>query len=344
MEKKPLISVMILCYNYGHMLGKALEACAAQTFRDFEVVMINNGSTDDTEAVYRRFCAAHPEIPTTYVLVDPNRGPTNGWNHGLKQARGEYVLFNDADDWMEPECLRLLAEKALETGADRVTSPYQEVLPDGTVTRVRRFEDKELRLPTAMLQGTIFRRAVILDNELWLPVDNYISYDVWFTYHFAIAETNRGQVVRQTVYNYYYNPTSLMTQSAQEMENRFTKICLPQLMLVKEAMEKTTDVALRQEMEYHYLRNMFSTVISYYQRGSRKAADTYYLQIHDALKRELPGYSKNPLLWKINNGFERPGSIACMAVGLLDRLKSPTLLYLLARLGKGSSLLPKRSA
>ena len=47
----PFVSVMVLSYNYGHLLGKALEACAAQTFRDLEVVMIDNGSTDSTKQV-----------------------------------------------------------------------------------------------------------------------------------------------------------------------------------------------------------------------------------------------------------------------------------------------------
>ena len=66
-DERPFISVMILYYNYSHLLKRALDACAAQTFRDFEIVMINNGSTDITEDVYKGFCKTHQDISTLYV-------------------------------------------------------------------------------------------------------------------------------------------------------------------------------------------------------------------------------------------------------------------------------------
>lgn len=61
--------------------------------------MINNGSTDNTEEVYREFCRENPEIRTTYVPVYPNQGPCHGWNMGLDHAHGKYVMLCDADDW-----------------------------------------------------------------------------------------------------------------------------------------------------------------------------------------------------------------------------------------------------
>lgn len=163
----PLISVMVLCYNYGHLLGRALEACSAQTFRNFEIVMINNGSTDNTEEIYRQFCRKNPDIRTTYVHVDPNQGPQRGWNEGLRCAQGEYVMFNDADDWMQPDCLEKLAQKALETNADRVSGQYQEVLPDGKIARVRKLTKKHHRIQIPMLQGVIFRRSTFFENNLF---------------------------------------------------------------------------------------------------------------------------------------------------------------------------------
>lgn len=336
----PYISVMILCYNYGHLLRKALDACAAQTFKDFEVVMVNNGSTDDTEEVYREFCRKNPEIRTTYVPVYPNQGPCNGWNEGLRQAKGEYVLFNDADDWMEPDCLGELVKKAKETGADRVTGQHQEVLPDGTVTRVRQIGKKETRLPSTMLQGTIFRRSVITDNNLRFPDTFFVSIDTWYVFNFAVLENNRGTVVRKTIYNYYYNPKSV-TQKLDVIEKRYKTGALPMIEQNAKTMALTDDEQLRNEIEYLTLRNLYSSIIETYQNFDKEIADRYYAGVRKKLESEMPGYRKNPLLWKINNGYEIPGNIACMAVGLLDLFNAKGLIRLAAKAGRNSGLIRK---
>ena len=139
MTEQVSVSVILLCYNYGHLLPRALNACAAQTFRDFEIVMVNNGSSDNTEQVYQDFCRRNPDVRTTYVKVEKNNGGMDGLKRGLKQAKGEFVMFCDADDWMDPECLEKLIETARKTGADRVAAQYREVSADGKVLRERTF-------------------------------------------------------------------------------------------------------------------------------------------------------------------------------------------------------------
>lgn len=339
-DNTPYISVMILCYNYGHLLKKALDACAAQTFRDFEIVMINNGSTDNTEEVYREFCRENPEIRTTYAQIHPNQGPCHGWNEGLRLAKGEYVLLNDADDWMEPDCLELLAEKAKETGADRVTGQYREVLPDGTVVRVRKIEKKETRLPTMMLQGTIFRRSVIADNNLRFPDTFFLSIDIWFVFNFAVLENNHGTVVRKTIYNYYYNPKSV-TQNLTNLEKRYKISALPLVEQNARTMALTGDEQLKNEIEYLTVRNIYSTIIETYQNYGKDIADKYYSNMREKLMSELPRYRKNPLLWNINNGYEKPGNVACMVVGVLDVFKAKGIMRLVAKAGRNSGLIPK---
>ena len=66
-KKTPFITVTVLCYNYGHLLPRALEAIAAQTFRDFDLVVINNGSTDNTQQVFDDFAAEHPDLDARCV-------------------------------------------------------------------------------------------------------------------------------------------------------------------------------------------------------------------------------------------------------------------------------------
>ena len=86
----PLISIIITNYNYGRFLAEAIESALAQTWQDREILFIDDGSTDDSVDIARRY-------PIT-VLTQKNYGVCIARNNALSLARGEYVMFLDADD------------------------------------------------------------------------------------------------------------------------------------------------------------------------------------------------------------------------------------------------------
>ncbi|HVV58503.1 MAG TPA: glycosyltransferase family A protein [Gaiellaceae bacterium] len=101
----PRVSVVIPCYGYAHLLGEAVESVLAQTYRDFEIVVVDDGSPDDTAAVAEALIAAHPEHRIS-LLRRPNSGqPAVARNTGIARARGELIVCLDADDLLEPEFL-----------------------------------------------------------------------------------------------------------------------------------------------------------------------------------------------------------------------------------------------
>ncbi len=95
----PMVSVIIPTYNRSDYLPKTLDSLIAQSFRDYEVLLVDDGSTDNTEQLVRR----RPE-PIRY-FYQPNAGPAAARNYGIKEARGEFVAFLDSDDLWEPRFL-----------------------------------------------------------------------------------------------------------------------------------------------------------------------------------------------------------------------------------------------
>lgn len=100
-EKIPTVSVVIPTYNRAHLVGRAIQSVLNQTYQDFEIIVVDDGSTDNTEEVVKSF--NDPRI--RYIRHDQNRGGSAARNTGIKMARGEYIAFQDSDDEWLPEKL-----------------------------------------------------------------------------------------------------------------------------------------------------------------------------------------------------------------------------------------------
>src|SRR5262249_37278880 len=98
----PKVSVILPSYNYARYLPERIESSLAQTVGDFELIIIDDASTDDSRAVIARY--ADPRIRT--ILCDVNGGHAyRRWNDAAREARGEFLLFAGADDTCEPTML-----------------------------------------------------------------------------------------------------------------------------------------------------------------------------------------------------------------------------------------------
>jgi glycosyltransferase involved in cell wall biosynthesis len=119
--RETLVSVVIPCYNQGRFVGEALESVFGQTYARVEVILVDDGSTDDLAAVLQPF-AGRPELA---VIRQENRGLSAARNRGLAEAQGSLVQFLDADDWLDPEKLaRQVAVLAAHPEIGLVFSDY----------------------------------------------------------------------------------------------------------------------------------------------------------------------------------------------------------------------------
>ncbi|MGA1977587.1 MAG: glycosyltransferase [Bacteroidales bacterium] len=104
--RNPVVSVIIPCFNQGKFIDDALESVFSQTFKDFEIIIINDGSTDD----YTIEKLTNYKKPNTKVIHTENNGLSAARNTGFKLSRGKYIQFLDADDILSPEKFELQLE------------------------------------------------------------------------------------------------------------------------------------------------------------------------------------------------------------------------------------------
>lgn len=193
---KPTISIIVPVYNSSAFLKKCLESILMQTYSDFELLLINDGSTDTSLDI----ALSYANLDNRIIIINQlNQGVSAARNHGLVKAGGDFVAFIDADDWLEPEYLNELVNDMITNEADLVCSGYYDYSVYARRLAVHDFSKKgdSVKMPEmmyALLNGTagvpwakLYRKAIIdkfgirFNNQVKMSEDlvfnlEYVSY------------------------------------------------------------------------------------------------------------------------------------------------------------------------
>lgn len=129
-SKEPLISVIVPVYNIIPYLPRCVESLRKQTYRNLEILLIDDGSTDDTPALCDRLAEEDARIR---VFHKENGGPSSARNYGLEQAKGEYVGFVDSDDYVDADMYEGLYRAIADTGMPVAQVGRDEIDKDGNL-------------------------------------------------------------------------------------------------------------------------------------------------------------------------------------------------------------------
>lgn len=191
----PAVTVVMAAKNYARFLPEAVESVRAQTFPDWELVIVDDGSTDDTPAAARPLLA-DPRV--RYVRAD-RLGQSRAKNLGIRLGRGEFVAFLDADDaWRPAKLARQLAlfrgrpdvgvvfsRRSLIDAAGRPLPPYPPVPPPRGHVLERMFTQNHVCFSSAVVRRRVFDHVggfdpewdLAIDYDLWLRVAKHYAFD-----------------------------------------------------------------------------------------------------------------------------------------------------------------------
>lgn len=179
------ISVIVPAYNIAPWLERSLNSLLAQTHENLEVIVVNDGSTDDTKAVLDAYAEAHDRVK---VIHKENGGVTSARLRGLAEASGDWIGFMDGDDYVEPEMYARLLENACAVGAEISHCGHQIRFADGRVEYVHKsdalrqqdhrtglWELLDNREVSLSLCTKLYRRELFAGLEDW--TDRTIRYN-----------------------------------------------------------------------------------------------------------------------------------------------------------------------
>lgn len=222
----PAISVIVPVYKAEAYLAKCVESILTQTFCDFEVLLIDDGSPDNSGAMCDEYAAKDHRVR---VFHKENGGVSSARNLGLKEACGAYIAFIDSDDWVEADELETLYQLVTEHSADSAGCAHNNVGPDGVYLPeigalpagvydrekimtgiVDRLMGYRLEQPgQPVLNGYIWRflfsRDIITREEIVFD-GAYLEDELFLVEYFCHAE--KLAMTERPLYNYWYNPNS----------------------------------------------------------------------------------------------------------------------------------------
>ena len=170
MKNTPLVSVIIPTYNKAQFLKKALESILNQTYREVEVILINDGSTDNTAEIVKSF-----NDPRIIYVWQGNKGPAVARNTGIKKAKGKYVAFLDSDDlWLKEKLEKQVEfmEKNPEVGL--LGTACYEINDKGEVIGKKIFPIKNKILQKDLIKYNPFiQSSIITKREVFDKVGLY---------------------------------------------------------------------------------------------------------------------------------------------------------------------------
>lgn len=221
----PRVSIIIPSYNSLKYLPETLQSVLEQDFSDFEVIVVNDGSTDGTEAWFN----ANIEDPRLKLITQPNQGPSAARNTGIAVAQGEYIAFLDSDDLWHPSKLSKQIE-VLDSNPEcaLVYSWLANIDPQGNPTgKVRSYFNQGMVWPELVMHNFIgcgsnamVRSRCFLELGLFDPATTGIEdWDMWL----RIADRYPFRVIQEALVYYRQHPASL-SNNWTVLEKSFQKV------------------------------------------------------------------------------------------------------------------------
>ena len=295
-QNKKKISVIVPVYNVENYIGRCIDSLVNQTLRDIEVVIVNDGSTDDSQKVIDEYVRKYPDKIKAYTIK--NSGAANARNYALDKATGEYIGFVDSDDYVAKDMYEKLYNKAIEDNADIVNCGYYRETETRCVEKETvynpEFGNSVFENPYLIVDSVpyiwnkIFKRKIIEDNKIRFP-NLKIYEDLVFTYELFV-EANKISKVFEPLY--FYTVTRETSLTFKFTEKRFD-IFEAFNELIKFMEKKNCFEQFKEEILFTLLKHIYVVLEKDVTRDTAKLKKKYIKEVFSYLNKNFKDWNEN---------------------------------------------------
>ena len=219
---RPMVSIIVPIYNAEQYLRRCVDSILNQEYTDFELLLVNDGSTDASGDICEEYGDRDPRV---IVIQKENTGVSDSRNRAIDRARGKYLQFLDSDDWITPDATRLFVRAAEEYGCDMVISDFYRVVgerlstkgdieEEGVLTR-EEFAAHMMENPADFYYGVLwnklYRRDIVEEHNLRMDTDINWCEDFMFNLEY-IRYAKVFYALHAPIYYYVKRKGSLASQ------------------------------------------------------------------------------------------------------------------------------------
>ncbi len=297
-----ILSIIVPVYNMAadNKLTYCLDSLVAQTVDDYEIIAVDDCSTDDSYAVMQQYERRYPEkFRAIHSEVNLHQGGAK--NIGIREAKGEWIGFIDADDWITPDYYEKMIGRAQDTGADIVgcdynivhshtfevgeidhnSKPYQA----GVLDHDRK---KSMILDGGSLCVKIFRRKTILDNKLFFP-ENIFYEDNAMGNSYMLTGTCFEYIEEPMYYYYQHGDSTVHSFSKARCEDRMEAGRI----MISEAKRLGFYDEFKPELEYKFTQLFYVNTLFTYMPCVRPTRLTFVREMTAELLAFFPKFRDN---------------------------------------------------
>lgn len=281
----PKISAIIPVYNSERYLEKCLDSILNQTFQDFEIIVVNDGSKDSSQDILDRYCNDYPD--KFRCFYQENAGQAAARNKGLKYATGEYIIFIDSDDYIDYKAFEKTHDYAVQNDLDIVNFLWCDIVGESVIKHEWFFKTDSNTVKYMLNHPSpcnkLFKHSLFTENNIRFE-ENYIYEDLALIPTIGLY-TDKIGFIDDVLYYYVIHDNSTMKQ--KKYSSKLSSIYFAVEYLSK-ALKNTQ---YEEELEYLYIEHLlYSAVLRYldYKEGIK---DIH--KISDIMNREYPNFKNN---------------------------------------------------
>lgn len=285
------VSVVVPVYNVEAYLAKCLDSLVNQTLQQMEIIVVNDGATDNSQKIIDEYAAKYPQIK---AYQKKNGGLSDARNFGMQYVTGEYVGFVDSDDYVDAEMYQVLYEKASETGADIVECNLHHTYPD--------YEDTEVGEKIQDRKEMIMNGRSVVWNKLYKK-DWLVGTGVPFPTGMIYEDVNFFVKVVPFIRKYEYVDGAYVhyVQRSTSINNMSSKKTLDIIRVLSDITEFYKKNGFYEEykdaLEYLYTRILLCSSFARMTRiGDKRERKDALRQNYALLTDTFPNWKKNPYL------------------------------------------------
>lgn len=281
-----MISIIIPVYNAEKTISRCIESILQNTYDNYEIILINDGSTDNSWKILESYQKKYPN--KIKIFNQENQGVARTRNAGLVYAESKYVMFVDCDDWIDSDYLQKFFEEIDSQNLDMIIGGYRRTTSEKILYEMRLQNTEWSKYMTMAPWAKIYRKDFLTQNKIEF-LDNNIGEDVFFNLQ-AINLTNKISIIDYCGYNWFYNQ-----QSVSNTKQKTLQSSLNVMRLLNACYDKLKEVGVinKPEVEFYFTRYIAWYLLFAGRKSSYEQIWMEFTKTFGWLKDKFPTFLKN---------------------------------------------------